>query len=66
MEIPILSSYWKLLEKVEKLNQEEQLRLLEQITVLIRSKATGKTRRSILEIQGMGKICGRILTPGNT
>jgi hypothetical protein len=29
--------------------------LLEQIAVLIRSKATVKTRRSILEIQGMGK-----------
>ena len=43
------------LEKVEKLNQAEQLRLLEQIAVLIRSKATVKTRRSILEIQGMGK-----------
>jgi len=36
-------------------NQAEQLRLLEQIAVLIRSKATVKTRRSILELQEMGK-----------
>jgi predicted transposase YdaD len=50
-----VSSYGKLLEEVEKLNQAEQLRLLEQIAVLIRSKATVKTRRSILELQGMGK-----------
>jgi len=50
-----VTSYGKLLEEVEKLNQAEQLRLLEQIAVLIRSKATVKTRRSILEIQGMGK-----------
>jgi predicted transposase YdaD len=50
-----VTSYGKLLEKVEKLNQAEQLRLLEQIAVLIRSRATAKTRRSILELQGMGK-----------
>jgi predicted transposase YdaD len=60
-----VTSYGKLLEEVEKLNQEERLRLLEQIAVLIRSKATVKTRRSILELQGMGKICGRILMPRN-
>lgn len=45
----------KILEEVEKLNQTEQLRLLEQIAVLIRNKTTMKNRRSILEIQGMGK-----------
>lgn len=45
----------KILEEVEKLNQTQQLRLLEQIAVLIRNKTTVKTRRSILEIQGMGK-----------
>ena len=50
-----VSSYGKLLEDVKKLNQAEQLRLLEQIAVLIRSKATAKTRRSILELQGMRK-----------
>ena len=50
-----VTSYGKLLEEVKKLNQAEQLRLLEQIAVLIRSKATAKTRRSILELQGMGK-----------
>ena len=45
----------KILEEVGKLNQAEQFRLLEQIVVLIRDKTTMKTRRSILEIQGMGK-----------
>jgi len=43
------------LEKVEKLNQAEQPRFLGQIAVLIRSKASVKTRRSILELQGMGE-----------
>ena len=47
--------YTKLLEQVENLNQSEQLLLLEQIAVLIRRKTTVKTRRSILELQGMGK-----------
>ena len=42
-----VTSYGKLSEKVEKLNQTEQLRLLEQIAVLIRSKVTAKTRHSI-------------------
>ena len=58
-----VSSYGKLLEEVEKLNQAEQLRLLEQIAVLIRSKATAKTRRSILEIKGMGKNMWNDYTP---
>ena len=42
-----VTSYEKLLEEVEKFNQAEQLRLLEQIAVLVRSKATAKTRHSI-------------------
>lgn len=48
-------SYKKLLDEVEKLTQTDQLRLLEQIAVLIRRKTTVKTRRSILELQGLGK-----------
>ena len=39
-----VTSYGKLLEEVEKPNQAEQLRLLEQIAVLIRSKAKVRTR----------------------
>lgn len=53
----------KILEEVEKLDQAEQLRLLEQIAVLIRNKTTMKTRRSILEIQGMGKDVWKNIDP---
>lgn len=48
-------SHEKLLDEVEKLNQSEQLRLLEKIAALIRRRTTTKTRRSILELQGVGK-----------
>ena len=47
--------YRKLLDEVERLTQTDQLRLLEQIAVLIRRKAPGKPRRSIMELQGLGK-----------
>jgi hypothetical protein len=48
-------SHEKLLNEVEKLNQSEQLQLLEKIAALIRRRTTTKTRRSILELQGVGK-----------
>ena len=48
-------SHEKLLNEVEKLNQSEQLQLLEKIAALIRRMTTAKTRRSILELQGVGK-----------
>ena len=48
-------SHEKLLGEVEKLNQSEQLQLLEKIAALIRRRTTAKTRRSILELQGVGK-----------
>jgi len=47
--------YKKLLDEVEKLSQTDQLRLLEQIAVLLRQKAATKTSRSILDLQGLGK-----------
>ena len=48
-------SHEKLLNEVEKLNQSEQIQLLEKIAALIRRRTTAKTRRSILELQGVGK-----------
>jgi hypothetical protein len=49
------TKYKKLLDEVEKLPYVDQLRLLEQIAVLIRQKAAVKTPRSIMELQGLGK-----------
>jgi len=49
------TNYKKLLDEVEKLAYADQLRLLEQIAVLIRQKAAVKTHRSIMELQGLGK-----------
>jgi len=48
-------SHEKLLDEVEKLNQSEQLRLLEKIAVLIRRRTTARPRHSILELHGLGK-----------
>jgi len=49
------TGYRKVLDEVEKLAYTDQLRLLEQIVVLIRRKGAVKTRRSIMELQGLGK-----------
>ena len=49
------TNYGKLLDEVEKLAYADQLRLLEQLAILIRRKTTDKTHRSILELQGLGK-----------
>jgi len=47
--------YGKLLDEVESSPKPIQLRLLEQIAVLIRRKAAVKTRRQCSGVQGLGK-----------
>jgi hypothetical protein len=54
------TTYTETLKQVRSLDPEDQLRLLEDITMLLRQSLarhslTPKSRRSILELRGLGK-----------
>ena len=49
-----MNSLDELLVKIQKLNIDEQMKLLEELTSLIKSKSKMK-KHSILELQGLGK-----------
>ena len=58
-----MSNYQELLQKAKSLTPEEQLKLVEDLSILIRQqlKMTPKPKRSILEVRGLGKeIWGNI------
>jgi hypothetical protein len=48
-------TYQETLRQVRRLTPADQLRLLEELVVLVRRQVTTRTRRSILELQGLGK-----------
>ncbi len=48
-------SYDELLGRVRRLDPVEQLRLLEELAALVRRRITARPRRSIMELQGLGK-----------
>ncbi|MBD2132412.1 hypothetical protein H6F47_08190 [Sphaerospermopsis sp. FACHB-1094] len=52
-----MSNYQELLEQAKNLTPEEQLKLVEDLSILIRQqwKMTPKPKRSILELRGLGK-----------
>ena len=48
--------YNDVLQRVQRLSPEDQLRLLEHVASLVRSQVTSPSqRRSILELKGLGK-----------
>lgn len=49
------TAYREVLRKVERLTPADQLQLLEELVGLIRHQVTPRPRRSILELQGLGK-----------
>ncbi|TAE59080.1 MAG: hypothetical protein EAZ76_11725 [Nostocales cyanobacterium] len=58
-----MSHYQELLEQAKNLTAEEQLKLVEDLSILIRQQLTitSKPKRSILELRGLGKeIWGNI------
>ena len=58
-----MSNYQELLQQAKRLTPEEQLKLVEDLSILIRQqlKMTPKPKRSILEVRGLGKeIWGNI------
>ncbi len=50
-------NYGELLGRIQRLDPVEQLRLLEELAALVRSRMASqpRARRSILELQGLGK-----------
>ncbi len=49
------TAYHEVLSRVQHLTPTDQLRLLDELATLVRRQATARTRRSILELQGLGK-----------
>ena len=48
-------NYNKVMSEIKNLNLSDQLRLLEEMAMLIRKKASKTKPRSILELKGKGK-----------
>jgi len=48
-------TYYEVLERAGQLTPADQLRLLEGLAALVRRQVTSRARRSILELQGLGK-----------
>lgn len=49
------SAYYEVLSRVQRLTPADQLWLLEELAALVRRQVTTLARRSILELQGLGK-----------
>lgn len=49
------SDYNQVISEIKSLNLSEQLRLLEEMAMMIRKKTSESKPRSILELQGKGK-----------
>jgi hypothetical protein len=50
-----MSSYQDIRRQVENLSPNEQLRLLEELAVMVRRRMLVKPKRSIMELEGLGK-----------
>ena len=49
------SAYYEVLSRIQGLTPSDQLRLLEELAALVRHQVTPQRRRSIMDLQGMGK-----------
>ena len=50
-----MTTYQEICRQVEALTPDEQLRLLEVLAAIVRRRMTENSRRSILELEGLGK-----------
>ncbi len=50
-----MSTYKEVRRQVESLTVDEQLRLLEELAAIVRYRVIPKPKRSILELEGLGK-----------
>lgn len=49
------SAYYEVLSRAQRLTPSDQLRLLEDLAALVRRQVIPQRRRSIMDLQGMGK-----------
>ena len=50
-----MTPYQEIRHQVENLTPDEQLRLLEELAAIVRRRITPKPKRSIMELEGLGK-----------
>lgn len=50
-----MNTYQNIRRQVENLTPEEQLHLLEELAVIVRRRMLVKSKRSIMELEGLGK-----------
>jgi hypothetical protein len=50
-----MATYQDIRRQVESLTPDEQLRLLEELAVIVRRRILIKPKRSIMELEGLGK-----------
>lgn len=50
-----MTTYQEIRRQVETLTPDEQLRLLEELAVIVRQRISVKPKRSIVELEGLGK-----------
>lgn len=50
-----MTTYQDIRRQVENLTPSEQLRLLEELAALVRHRMLAKPKRSIMELEGLGK-----------
>ena len=50
-----MATYQDICHQVENLTPDEQLRLLEALAVMVRRRVLIKPKRSIMELEGLGK-----------
>ncbi len=50
-----MATYQEIRRQVENLTPDEQLRLLEELASIVRRRITPKPKRSIMELEGLGK-----------
>ena len=50
-----MDNYQEICRQVKNLTPDEQLQLLEELAIIVRERAQSKPKRSIMELQGLGK-----------
>jgi hypothetical protein len=50
-----MATYQDIRRQVESLSADEQLRLLEELAIMVRRRMLVKPKRSIMELEGLGK-----------
>lgn len=50
-----MATYQEIRRQVESLTIDEQLRLLEELAIIVRHRTPLKPKRSIMELEGLGK-----------